>query len=63
MVSDSLERTLMLGGIGGRRRRGVTGGQTQDIFYEENLKNNDRLLGAGVQWTEEVSGIAVLFLA
>ena len=40
---DSLEKTLMLGGIGGRRRRG-----------RQRMRRLDGLNGHGFGWTSEV---------
>ena len=47
---DSLEKTLMLGGIGGRRRRVYNS-------LEEEMATHSRILAYKISWTEEPGGL------
>ena len=63
---DSLEKTLMLGGIGGRRRRGrqkmrwldgITDSTLKKICVEKEMATHSSILAWKIPWTEKPSGL------
>ena len=58
---DSLEKTLMLGGIGGRRRRGRQRmrwlDQSQEDLLEKEMATHSSILAWEIPWIAEPGGL------